>query len=202
MKITRQDNSALVIVDFPWLMGLILFPGGLALLYAAVSAAVRHRGIGQTLGFAGGGLLALLLGAVLVKRAVFEFDLVRRELTWRRSGIFGQRSGAVPFDRIRRAVVQSMSSSDGTTYRVALLTEDGDLPVTDAYSSGERNKKRISETINRALNLEQADPQEAMDDQILDLARSGKKIEAIRLTRERYGYSLAKAKDFVEGLLQ
>ena len=202
MRVTRQDSSALVIVDFPWLLGLIVFPGGLALVYAAVSAAVEHRGIGQILGFSGGGLLTLLVGAVFVKRAVFEFDLVRRELAWRRSGVFGQRGGVVPFDRIRRAVVQSMNSSDGTTYRVALLTEDGDLPITDAYSTGEAKKQRISETINRALNVEQVDPQTAMDDQILDLARSGKKIEAIHLTRERYGYDLAKAKDFVEGLLQ
>jgi hypothetical protein len=202
MKITRQDSSALVIVDFPWLMGLIVFPAALALLYAAVAAGVHHKGISQMLGFGAGGLVTVLVGSLFVKRAVFEFDLVRRELAWRRRGIFGERNGAVPLDRIRRAVVQSMNSSDGTTYRVALLTDDGDLPLTDAYSSGQSNKKRISDTINRALNIDQSDPQAAIEDEILDLARSGKKIEAIRLTRERYGYDLAKAKDFVEGLLQ
>jgi hypothetical protein len=199
MKITRQDSSALVVVDFPWILGLVAFPSALALLYATVSAAVRRAGIGQVLICGASGLFVTLIAALLVKRCVFDFDLVRREVTWRRRGIFGLRTGTVPFDRIRGAVVQSMNSGNGTTYRIALITRDGDVPLTQAYSTGAQRPQRVCETINRVLNF---DPQIAMEDEILALAQSGKKIDAIRLARERYGYDLAKAKDFVEGLVQ
>ena len=40
----------------------------------------------------------------------------------------------------------------------------------------------------------------AQETQILELARLGQKIEAIKLARIRYGYSLSQAKDFVTEL--
>jgi len=199
MKIKRQDSSALVVVDFPWLLGLIFFPGAAGLLYVAVSSAIRGQGIGRALGFGAGALFVALAGSLFVKRCAFEFDLVRRECTWRRRGIFGERSGTVPFDRICRCVVQSMRSNNTTTYRITLQTDDGDIPLTQAYSTGEQRPRSVCETINRTLNL---DPQAEIEDEILDLARKGQKIEAIRLARERYGYDLTRAKDFVEGLSQ
>jgi hypothetical protein len=199
MKIKRQDSAALVVVDFPWLLGLIFFPFAGGLLYVAVSNAVRGKGIGSVLAFGAGALFLGLITSVFVKRCVFEFDLVRRECTWRRRGVFGARGGTVPFDRIRRCVVQSMRSDNTTTYRITLQTDDGDVPLTQAYTTGERRPQTVCEVINRTLNLQ---PQAAIEDEILDLARRGRKIEAIRLARERYGYDLAKAKDFIEGLLQ
>ncbi len=44
-------------------------------------------------------------------------------------------------------------------------------------------------------------PAENIEDQILDLAARGETFKAIALTRERYGYSLAESKAFVESLL-
>jgi len=41
-----------------------------------------------------------------------------------------------------------------------------------------------------------------LDDQILDLAERGKKMEAITLVRMKYGYSLTEAKEFVENLFK
>lgn len=41
-----------------------------------------------------------------------------------------------------------------------------------------------------------------MEDEILRLAQSGDTIAAIRLARKRYGYPLAQAKEFVDGLSQ
>jgi hypothetical protein len=199
MKITRQDSSALVVVDFPWLLGFFIFPFAAALLYIAVSTAVRGQGIGGTVAYGAGALVVAFAGSFFVKRCAFEFDLVRRECTWRRRGIFGERSGTLPFDCIRHCVVQSTTSNNTTTYRITLQTEDGDIPLTQAYTTGEQRPRSVCETINRTLNLQ---PQAAIEDEILDLARKGQKIEAIRLARERYGYDLTRAKDFVEGLLQ
>jgi len=51
----------------------------------------------------------------------------------------------------------------------------------------------------RDYTVEPAD-KAAQEMQILELARSGKTIDAIKLARKRYGYSLRQAKDFVEEL--
>jgi len=41
-----------------------------------------------------------------------------------------------------------------------------------------------------------------MEDNIIDLVSKGKKIAAVSLVRQTYGYSLSEAKDFVESLLK
>jgi hypothetical protein len=41
-----------------------------------------------------------------------------------------------------------------------------------------------------------------LDDQILDLAERGRKIEAVKLVRIKYGYSLTEAREFVEKLIK
>src|SRR5690242_6919864 len=106
MKITRS-NDALVIVDFPYLIGLIAFPLTLFLFYHFVASVLGHRGNGETVGAAVGTTLTFLTGALFTKRSVFYFDLSRRELTWSRRGIFATRGGVVPFDQIRCAVIQT-----------------------------------------------------------------------------------------------
>jgi ribosomal protein L7/L12 len=40
-----------------------------------------------------------------------------------------------------------------------------------------------------------------LDSQILDLAERGKKLDAISMVRQKYGYSLAQSKEIVEGLM-
>ncbi len=44
------------------------------------------------------------------------------------------------------------------------------------------------------------EPNQGLDKQIVDLVRSGQKIEAIKLYREQSGVGLKEAKDYVESL--
>jgi hypothetical protein len=44
------------------------------------------------------------------------------------------------------------------------------------------------------------DPDQGVDKQVAELARSGQKIEAIKLYRAQTGVGLKEAKDYVEGL--
>lgn len=68
-----------------------------------------------------------------------------------------------------------------------LLAQTAQIPVQPA----------IHETND--LSLSSAD-KEKLDAQILTLVENGETIEAIKLTRQRYGYPLAEAKRFVESL--
>jgi hypothetical protein len=62
-----------------------------------------------------------------------------------------------------------------------------------------RRYESIAAAINAAL---QTNPAEAMDEQILALATSGQWIEAIEMTRKRYGYDLEQAQQFVDGIIK
>jgi hypothetical protein len=198
MKITQQDQSALIIEDFPYLIGAITFPLALFGLYHAIAITVRSGLTRNGVGAAISACLAFLIGAVFTKRSVFEFDLVQRQLRWKRGGLFGSSHGLVPFDQIRSATVQSLSG-DAPTYRVAVLTHEGEIPLTDAYSAGSEPSESIRTAINKVLD---AAPANEMENDIQELALGGRKIDAIRLARTRYGYDLAQAKEFVEGLLR
>jgi hypothetical protein len=199
MKITQQDQRALVVKDFPYLLGIVVFPMSLYLCYVAVAAAVHGGRTRNIIGWGFSALLSFLCGVVFTKRNVFEFDLVQRQLHWRRRGLYSRQQGDVPFDDIRSVTVQSLNTSNSPTYRVLLRTDASEIPLTEAYSTGRETHERICAAINEALKL---NPSDAIDNQIQELAMSGRTIDAIRLARTRYGYDLAEAKAFVDGLLQ
>jgi hypothetical protein len=199
MKITQQDQRALIIEDFPYLIGAIAFPAPLFLLYEAIATGVRGGPTRDVIGGVFGALMFFFGGAIFTKRSFFEFDLVNRQLRWKRGGLFSRHHGLVPFDLIRRATVQSLGAGDTPTYRVAMLTKEGEIPLTDAYSSGIEAPDRIRTAINNILN---AAPPNEMENDIQEMALAGREIDAIRLARERYGYDLTQAKEFVEGLLR
>jgi hypothetical protein len=138
-------------------------------------------------------------GAVFTKRSEFNFDFVQKNLTWRRRGLFTNTGGIVPLEQITRAAVESHQDDSVTTYRVVLKTAHGSVPLTDSYSSNRETADRIRTAINDALKLTST-PSEQIETDILDLALAGRKIDAIALARQRYGYDLTQAKQFVEGL--
>lgn len=199
MKITRHNDDALTIVDFPWLIGAIGLPVSLACFYESVATLVRGERLGETFGAAVGGLVFFFVAAVFTVRSSFHFDLKTRQLTWSRRGRFTQTGGVIAFDRIRGAVLQSINSDEGLSYRVTILTQSGEIPISIAYSGNAKKHESARDAINQALDLTVASPDE---NDIRELARSGRKIDAISLARTRYGYDLTRAKEFVEGLLR
>lgn len=56
-------------------------------------------------------------------------------------------------------------------------------------------------TVKAAPNQKRQDHLNALDSEILDLCRDGKKINAIKLRREKTGESLYEAKNYVEKLM-
>lgn len=200
MRITRSDHRNLVIVDFPYLIGVIAFPCAAFMASIAVQAIARHSHTGDIVGPILGALLFFGGGAVFTKRSEFDFDFVSRKLTWRRRGLFTNAGGVVPLDQIKSATVESTSDSDsGMTYRVALRTTSGPIPLTESYDGNREIADRVRTVINEALKVT-LDQSEQIENDILELALAGRKIDAIALARTRYGYDLTKAKQFVEEL--
>jgi ribosomal L7/L12-like protein len=76
--------------------------------------------------------------------------------------------------------------------------------VLSTLLRGGGNEPSRLHAIDRKLNLILAnlgiDPQEGLDRQIVELMRSGRKIEAIKVYREQTGAGLKESKDYVEGL--
>jgi hypothetical protein len=202
VRITRDDHRQLVIVDFPWLIGVFGFGTAAFLLVATMIAIAHGRTVKNFIGPLLGVVLGFGCGAAFTKRSEFVFDFISKQLTWRRRGLFTNTGGVVPLAQIREAVVETNHNNGdgGPTHRVVLKTDAGPVPLTDASSSGEEKHNRIRDRINAALNVTPTPAGQQVESQILDLALAGKKIDAIKLARERYGYGLAEAKAFVEGL--
>jgi hypothetical protein len=99
-------------------------------------------------------LMTLLLVGLMFKIISLRFDRRRKELTWSRRGLFERAGGAVPFDAIRGMQVQSMTHSGRTSYRVVLVTADGEIPLTASYGHGEDEAcRRVAEQIDDFLTL-------------------------------------------------
>jgi|SRR5688500_2545154 len=199
MRITRSDTRRLVVVDFPYLIGAICFP--CAAFMGGRAALLLWRGdwSGDLCGLSVGALLFFLGGTLGTKRSEFDFDLVERKLRWKRRGLFTNTGGVVPIDQIRHASVESMSSDGDYTYRVVVHTNSGAIPLTEAYDGNRDKADRVRTAINDALQLK-LDADKQLETDILDLTLAGRKIDAIGLARQRYGYDLTTAKDFVESL--
>jgi len=197
VKITR-DNHTLTLTDFPYMIGVIAFPAAAFLVYHAVRAFRDGNPTRDVVGAAFGALFFFAGGVVFTQRNHFHFDLTARQLRWSRRGLFTRAGGALPFDQIRHAVVQSSGSADsnGHTTRAALVLADGShLPLTRAYTAGTA-AQRARTAINEALAVPPTTP----EDDIRQLVLAGHKIDAIRLARTHYGYDLAQARDFVDSL--
>jgi hypothetical protein len=140
------------------------------------------------------------LFACFVRKSIFDFNLVGRQFNWSRRGIYGKKTGIIPLDQIKSAFVEISSSDNGSTYRPVLSTSQGPFPLINYFTGGSKRRyESIAAAINAAL---QTNPAEAMDEQILALATSGQWIEAIEMTRKRYGYDLEQAQQFVDGIIK
>lgn len=67
--------------------------------------------------------------------------------------------GSVTANRVSQAWVDRNCDED-CTYRVVLTSADGDVPVTDMYSSGYEDKRQLADEINAYLAAEDSNPVE------------------------------------------
>ena len=155
MRITESHDRRLVIIDFPYVIGVFAWSFAAALLVMAIDAAVRRVGTPQTLGAFAAAVMCFLVGAALTQRSEFVFDLVAKQLAWRRRGLFTNTGGVVPFEQIRAVIVDRCNDSDGgDTYGLVLHLHAGKpLAVSDIYTSNRRPIEEARAAIIAALCL-------------------------------------------------
>ena len=206
MKITRSDSGQLVIVDFPWVLGVMLF-GACGVLTTKLVRLLYSGPIStrDSAVYVLGSGLFFLGGAHVAQRSRFIFDRLQRQLTWSRLGILGRKGGVIPFDQIECVLVQVISSNTASSrnlsldYRLALKTRSGVIPFSDSYRAGSEAKCRVLRTeINRFLGLPQEDEDASGQRHLQELVKSGQLIEAIKLIRAQRGCGLAEAKQIVD----
>jgi hypothetical protein len=150
----------------------------------------------------------LVAGGLLCERSRFVFDPARRTVEWRRRFLLRERGGSVPFDAIEQVELQTPIGDDGVpSRRVCLRRKDGgELPLTIGYSVDADDAKlalahRLRELLGvSAAPFEPAAGDSMVLDDVVQLARAGRKIEAIKRVRMASGVSLAEAKQRVEEL--
>jgi len=197
MKVARSDESVLTLRDFPLAVCVVSVVLAVVPLAAMVHDLVR--GIGwreRAVPMAVVTILALVVGMVFSKYSVFRFDRRQRILVWRRRGLLRAEGGSVPFDRIRFAVVESITDSSALEYRVALTTDDGSIPLTPYYTLGAGERcERLRDLINQVVGAEPLSRPEA---DIRALARGGHPVRAVALAKQRLGLSTTEATRLVD----
>lgn len=203
MKIDRQPDGSLVIRANPALLQAILVTLGAAVV-TAVALQEPRDDTRLWLGVLGS--LVPLLGAALLERVRFEFDIAKRRLRWRRQSLFRGLSGELPFDAISDVVLRvrrerdpdSPRSREVPAYRVALVTSAGDLRLSDRMYADEKQQSEIADAIRAALGRPPGGA--PVEESIEQLAAAGEVIAAIKLARQRLGLSLTEAKQHVDRL--
>ena len=205
MKITESNRDRLIIKDFPWALGLALALLGGGFVVTAIRSAVHGPILAVDVlmfGIVGG--LFLLAGAIFAKRSVFIFDLTQQQLTWSRLGLFGWRGGTIAFGRVTGCVVEVMGmSNQAPTSRLTLASPDGNIPLTETYSTGSPTARlEMRRAIHTALGLPPPEPESSVDvdGMIKALLVNGQVIAAIKLVREHRGIGLAEAKAVVDSM--
>jgi hypothetical protein len=203
MKLERAPDGSLVIAVNPSFLQAILVCLGAAVVAAVALQEPRDP---TRLGLAGLGALIPWLGAALLERVRFEFDVVQRLLRWRRRNLFRGRSGELAFSEISDVVLSVRRDRDPErphapetpAYAVALLTTAGELRLSDRMYADEKRQAEIADAIRAALGLRPgAAP---VEESIEQLVVSGELVAAIKLARRRLGLGLAEAKQHVDRL--
>lgn len=149
---------------------------------------------------------ALFLFGFLVsfERARFEFDPRWGVIRWSRQRSLTTGGGILPFARVQSVVLQSSlgSKESNPSYRVALISDQGELPLTISYSGGDRAPyEATADHIRTLMGLTPSSSDHSPDqlpENVLAAMDQGRKLEAIRLVRLHKGLSLSEAKRFVE----
>lgn len=155
----------------------------------------RHPNDERFTGLIGASITCLLF-LLLSETSDFVFDANTQRLTWNRRVGLVRRSGMVPFDEIEHVVIRTALGSDAVapSQRIALLTRNGELPLTASYSPGDAYAED-AERLRAFLGRTQVDPLAASTRALVAADRD---LDAIRDLRLQRGLSLTEAHDEVE----
>jgi len=203
MHVTRRTNQELVVLDSSiWVSVFLLC----ASLFAAYRLSIQHN----TRGFLSLGFMLLFI-LLFWRKEVVVFDAARQQAIWTRRRIFKVASGTIPFSDITGINLEATSSkNDVLVYRLAILTPQGTVPMSDSYAGNlqkyEKLKQDILEFVNpklaQAAGLANGAQAGNVDYEasIRSLLQQGRKIDAIHLLRTTQKVSLVEATDRIAAI--
>ncbi len=197
LETRRQDVT--VFEDRPIILPVTL---AAASVFFAVNLALNAgpllTGDKEAIGMLLGTVLCAFGAVLLFRRDRFAFDATNRRLRWRKWSLATASSGEIAFDDIIDVAMESMNTSDGRgTYRVALRTADGSIPLTETYSGHVDDWHQLAERIRAIVGLTGERPAGGDTDALL---AQGRKIDAVRQIRETEDLDLTPARARVEAI--
>ena len=138
MKVTTNTPELLIVEERPWMIGIFMIFG--ALMFAGAGIAMLLNGQWTGLIFFGGSGFWMVFFFIFVRRVQAVFNGPAGWLEIRRRSLRGYAKVRHNLAEIERAVQESMSGDNGSTYRVTLIIPDGQSkgrhPLTQHYTGG------------------------------------------------------------------
>ena len=198
---TEPDGTLVVTIDSRFIVGMLT---GAALLCAVpifrswLNGGTTPHDATPLIGSA-----MFLIGAFFsYERNRFAFDPHLKEVRWSRRSLMAKDEGRMPFSCLRSLTVQTAIGSTKTTplVRLALVTDERDIPLSMAYAGGMRREyEELAIRIRRVMQMN-AEPTDLLLDSLRAALAQGRKLDAIKLVRMTKDVTLEEAQQFVEQL--
>jgi len=197
MHITRKTNQELVVVDSLIWLSVLLFCFFAGFAYRTFLEPSRNAVLG--LGF------VLLFVIIPLRKEIVTFDAASQQVRWKRLRMFKVATGTVPFSAITGIRIEALASEHGgQTYRLAILTADNPVPMSDSYGNGRAHYESLRQEILNFLHLDgskDASTSDVSDEaSVQSLLMEGRKVEAIKLMRSSQKIGLAEAVERVDAI--
>jgi hypothetical protein len=192
MRVTRRSQTELLVEDSSLWIAAVCGIAAVVLIFEGVTRG--NRGALASAGF------FLLCSLFWIRKSTFVFDSARRTVDWKKLAVLKRTSGSLAFDDITGVSLEtSVGSNSGTSYRLALLTRDFSLPLSDAYSSGQQRYDNMRQEIAAFLGGT-ATAGSSLDKSVRSLLQQERKVDAISLLRTTEGSGLTDAVARVDGI--
>lgn len=151
MKIERTTNGDLVITNRETFIHVLSIGCAAVLVLVWIAPVPLKQAIGWS-------VVALVLGLALVaadERSRFVFDHERGVLNWHRETRFQRNGGELPLTAITALSLQRDFTSSGqrsNARRLVVLTTQGPIPVTNAFSGFDRTQEPVGQAVQQFLN--------------------------------------------------
>ena len=192
-----QHGDVTIFEDRPVVLPSVLAAAALVFAFGLTSHVdALLAGDKEAIGIALGLLLCGFGTVLLFRRDRFVFDPRSRRVSWRKWSLARSSSGELDFSEILDVTLESIGGSEGTsTYRLALRTPDGTVPLTETYAGGVERWRPTIDRIRAIIGLTGERPADADSEALVD---QGRDIDAVRQLRETDGLDLVEAKARVD----
>lgn len=100
------------------------------------------------------GVGASVAGGFCIPFTRFTFDPARKLITWTTRSIFNSNDGQLAYDSVKSVKIETSTTGDhGVTYRVALVTGEGEVPLGIEYWGSALQAENLAAEVRVALGL-------------------------------------------------